>query len=58
MTDRLEKIYAKIPFCKVFADIGCDHGYISKAMLDGKKCERVIISDVSENCLEKPSRVC
>ena len=53
MTDRLEKIYAKIPSCEVFADIGCDHGYMAKAMIDGGKCKKVIISDVSENCLKK-----
>lgn len=53
MNPRIEKILSYLPDCKVFADVGCDHGYISKAMLDRNKCERVIISDVSEKCLEK-----
>ena len=53
MTDRLNLILSRIPKCKVFADIGCDHGYISKSMLDSGKCERVVFSDVSEKCLEK-----
>ena len=53
MTDRLEKIYSVIPKCDVFADIGCDHGYISYAMLERKKCNKVIISDVSKECLKK-----
>ena len=53
MTDRLNLILSRIPKCKVFADIGCDHGYISKSMLDSGKCEKVVFSDVSEKCLEK-----
>jgi len=53
MTDRLNKIFSSLPNCKVFADIGCDHGYIAKAMIKSGKCDRVIISDISEKCLEK-----
>lgn len=53
MTDRLNKIFAVLKKCSVFADIGCDHGYIAKAMLDSGKCDKVIISDISEKCLSK-----
>ncbi len=53
MTDRLEKIFNALAPCKVFADIGCDHGYIAKAMLDNGVCEKVIISDISAKCLKK-----
>lgn len=53
MTERLKEIFSVIPRCSVFADIGCDHGYVSKAMLDSDKCEKVIFSDVSEKCLQK-----
>lgn len=53
MTDRLNKIFASIKPCKVFADVGCDHGYIAKAMLSSGKCEKVIISDISAKCLKK-----
>lgn len=53
MTERLEKIFSAIPCGKVFADIGCDHGYIAKAMLDSGKCEKAIVSDISEKCLQK-----
>ena len=53
MTDRLNKIFAVLPTCEVFADIGCDHGYMAKAMLDGGKCKKAIISDVSAKCLLK-----
>ena len=57
MTKRLEIIFSEIPSCKVFADIGCDHGYISKAMLDSGKCEKAILSDVSAKCLSKAERL-
>ena len=53
MTDRLNKIFSNIKECEIFADIGCDHGYIAKAMLDQKKCKKAIISDVSQKCLQK-----
>ena len=53
MTDRLQRIFALIPYCDTFADIGCDHGYMAQAMLCGNKCEKVIIADVSEKCLKK-----
>lgn len=57
MTKRLEKIFSDIPVCEVFADIGCDHGYISKRMLDSGKCKKVILSDVSEKCLKKAEKL-
>ena len=53
MTDRLNKIFNELPICRVFADIGCDHGYIAKAMISSGKCKNVIVSDISEKCLEK-----
>jgi lysophospholipase L1-like esterase len=34
VAERLKELFSLIPNCKVFADIGCDHGYIAKAMLD------------------------
>lgn len=57
MTDRLEKIISLIPDCEVFADIGCDHGYIAKQMLERKKCKKVVISDVSAKCLAKAEKL-
>lgn len=53
MTDRLNKIFSVLPECTVFADIGCDHGYIAKAMLESGRCERAIIADISAKCLKK-----
>ncbi len=53
MTRRLEEIFSALKPCKVFADIGCDHGYVAKAMLDGGKCQKAVVSDISAKCLEK-----
>ncbi len=53
MTDRLTRIFEQIPECDTFADIGCDHGYIAREMLDKNKCKKAIISDVSAKCLSK-----
>ena len=53
MTGRLETIFGELPECRVFADIGCDHGYIAHAMIKSGKCEKAIISDISEKCLNK-----
>ncbi|MBQ4098436.1 MAG: SAM-dependent methyltransferase, partial [Clostridia bacterium] len=38
MNRRLEEIFSVIPKCEVFADIGCDHGLMTKAMLVSGKC--------------------
>ena len=53
MSKRLKTILSELPACDIFADVGCDHGYIAKAMLDARKCNRVIISDISSVCLQK-----
>lgn len=53
MTKRLVEIFSLIPTCETFADIGCDHGYISYAMLKEKKAKKVVFSDVSAKCLKK-----
>ncbi len=53
MTKRLETILLNLEKCRVFADVGCDHGYVAKGMLDADKCEKAIVSDVSEKCLNK-----
>ncbi len=35
------------------ADIGCDHGRLTAALLQNRICKRVIASDISESSLEK-----
>ena len=39
------------------ADVGCDHGRLSAALLQGGICSKVIASDVSEPSLEKAKRL-
>ena len=51
--NRLEVLLSLIPNCNVLADVGCDHGYLSKYALDKNLCNSVIISDISAKSLEK-----
>ena len=51
--DRIGVICGYIPKCRVFADIGCDHGYCTKYVLSRGLCERAYVSDVSAACLKK-----
>ncbi len=53
MTKRLNEIYSLITNCNVFADVGCDHGFISQLVLQNQKANKVIISDVSKKSLKK-----
>ncbi len=51
--DRIAVLVREVGTCGVFADIGCDHGYVAQEILRTGACERVIVSDVSEKCLKK-----
>ena len=53
MTKRLNQLFSLISKCRTFADVGCDHGFISKMVLDTEKAEKVIISDISKPSLKK-----
>ena len=53
MSKRFNILLSLIPVCRVFADVGCDHGYMSYEMLKNRKCDRVIVSDISAECLKK-----
>lgn len=57
MTKRLERIFSEIPPCDSFADVGCDHGFIAQEMILSGKCNRVIISDISEPSLQKAKKL-
>ena len=57
MNKRLEIIFSEIPACLSFADVGCDHGYIAKAVLDSGKCDDVVISDISAPSLNKAEKL-
>ena len=53
LAPRLQAIADEIEPCGCFADVGCDHGYISLYVLDRWKANRVLSIDVSLKCLEK-----
>ena len=53
ISQRLNIIFSQIPPCKKFADVGCDHGYVSLKMLQENRCKSLIFSDVSAPSLEK-----
>ena len=57
MTERLDKIFSVLPSCKTFIDVGCDHGYVSLAMLKTGKCESAVFTDVSAACLSKAEKL-
>lgn len=38
---------------KVVADIGCDHGYLSKILIEENRAKKIIATDISKPSLEK-----
>ena len=50
---RIAEIVKLIPETEVLADVGCDHGLVAFGALKSGKVKRVIISDISEKCLNK-----
>lgn len=50
---RIETICSHLPRTDVFADVGCDHGYCTKYMLDNRLCRRAYLSDISAESLAK-----
>lgn len=40
-----------------FADVGCDHGYLSEYMLENGLCEKAILSDISAGSLKKAEKL-
>ncbi|MBO5525586.1 MAG: SAM-dependent methyltransferase [Clostridia bacterium] len=53
MTHRIKTLCSLIPPCTSFADVGCDHGYISEFVLKTNLCDRVTVADVSKGSLKK-----
>lgn len=53
MQGRIAQICAHLMPCRVFADVGCDHGYLTQYMLENDLCERAYISDISSGSLKK-----
>jgi len=50
---RLEKVKTLLGTRTVVADIGCDHGRLSIALLQSNTCEHVIATDISAPSLQK-----
>lgn len=55
--DRIKKLCSYLSPCKIFADVGCDHGYCTQYMLKNSLCEKAIISDISDKCLSKAKKL-
>lgn len=53
LTKRLNVLFGEIKGGGVFADVGCDHGYIAEKVIENAFATKVIISDISEKCLNK-----
>lgn len=53
MTKRLQELFSLIDSCSVFADIGCDHGYITQAVVNSGIAKKVYATDVSLQSLNK-----
>ena len=51
--NRFETLFNLIGSGEVFADVGCDHGYISEMVIKNGKYKKVILSDISSKSLEK-----
>ncbi|MDY3118894.1 MAG: class I SAM-dependent methyltransferase [Peptoniphilus sp.] len=50
---RLLAVFHKTPKGYCVGDIGCDHGYISHALLEANRAEKVIATDISAPSLNK-----
>jgi tRNA (adenine22-N1)-methyltransferase len=51
--DRIQIICSYLKKCATFADIGCDHGFCTRFMLDNGLCEKATITDISAKSLNK-----
>ncbi|MBO6061625.1 MAG: Nif3-like dinuclear metal center hexameric protein [Clostridia bacterium] len=51
--ERLRAVYELIGQARIVADIGCDHGFLSAALLKNGRAERVIASDISGPSVQK-----
>lgn len=54
---RIDILCSLLKKAKIFADVGCDHGYCSEYMLKNGLCERAILSDISKGSLAKAERL-
>ncbi len=52
LTERTEGIVSLVPKCGCVADIGCDHGYVSIALLQREIAEKAVACDIKEGPLK------
>lgn len=57
MKERIAHICSAARKAHIFADIGCDHGYMTEYMLENGLCERAYISDISAQSLKKAEKL-
>lgn len=50
---RLEAVCSLVVPAESIADVGCDHGYVAKYCAETYRFGRVIVSDISDACLNK-----
>ena len=58
ISDRLLMISENIERDEIVADIGTDHGFLPLYLCLTEKCNKVILSDISENSLDKAKKNC
>lgn len=51
--ERLRAVFDLLGGAKLVLDVGCDHGYLSAALVEEGRAERVIASDISPASVEK-----
>lgn len=53
LSKRLQKVVDMMPPMRTICDIGCDHGYVSIALLQEKKADHMIAMDVNQGPLDQ-----
>ena len=55
--ERLSAVLRMLGKAELVADIGCDHGYLSAALIEERRAERVIASDISPDSVRKAKKL-
>ena len=53
LSTRLQIVYDMVPVCDTIADVGCDHGYLSLALLETDVAKKAIAMDINKGPLAK-----
>lgn len=57
LDERLRCAFDLLQGANIVADIGCDHGKLTAALLLDGGCDRVIAGDISPDCLNKTRKI-